>query len=281
MSASAATLVVHTGGIGDLLLCCPALIRLAAEGPIQLLGRPERLVLAAGIATACHDMNRVGFESIFGEPSMRLRRFLSSFDRGILWMKEDPEIRRGFALCGITDLRAFPGIPPDSWTAHASEYYLNCLGLAGAPALRLSIAPGETPRDVILHPGSGAKRKNWPLDRFKALARALEQSGRSVTWCTGPAEEDFDLSGSLLRTDFLETLAGELAASRIYVGNDSGISHLAAAVGCRTIVIFGPKDPRIWAPRGENVTVVQGQPWPEVAAVLRATDMASRNRSIG
>jgi len=276
MNASVATLVLHTGGIGDFLLCCPALIRLAAEGPIHLLGRPERLVLAvrAGIATACHDMNRVGFESVFGEPSPRLRRFLSSFGKGILWMKEDPEIRRGFELCGVTDLRAFPGTPPDSWCAHASEYYLNCLGFSGAPALRLPIAPGEISRDVIIHPGSGGRSKNWPLDRFRALAKDLEQRGRSVTWCVGPAEEGFDLSGcgSLLQTDSLETLAEGLAASRLYIGNDSGISHLAAAVGCPTVVIFGPTDPHIWAPKGQNMTAVRGHPWPKVRTVLGRID---------
>ena len=60
----------------------------------------------------------------------------------------------------------------------------------------------------------------------------------------------------------------ELAAARQYIGNDGGIAHLAAAAGCKTAVIFGPEDPRVWAPRGEHVTVIRGIPWPDVDDVL-------------
>jgi hypothetical protein len=279
MSGSVRTLVVHTGGIGDFLMCCPTLIRLAEEGPVELLGRPERLRLAvaAGIATAAHDIDRVGFESVFGNPNRRLRQFLSPMDRIIIWMKDTGEIKRGIRRCGISDVHAFQGIPPDNWKAHASEYYMDCLGLQDAPPLRLPIAPRKTFEDVIIHPGSGSRKKNWPFELFRSLTQALDERGRSVWWCIGPAEEDFRIpeNGHILQAESLEALARYLSGAYLFVGNDSGISHLAAAVGCRTLVIFGPTDPRVWAPLGSNVTVVQGQPWPDVSTVLRASEMES------
>jgi heptosyltransferase-3 len=279
MSGSIRTLVVHTGGIGDFLMCCPTLIRLAEEGPVELLGRPERLRLAVagGIATAAHDIDRVGFESVFGNPNMRLRRFLSPIDRVIVWMKDAGEIERGIRRCGISDIRAFQGIPPDDWKAHASEYYMECLGFPDAPPLRLPIAAHKIIKDVIIHPGSGSRKKNWPFELFRSLGQVLEEQGRSVWWCIGPAEDDSRIpdNGHMFQTGSLETLAHYLSAAHLYIGNDSGISHLAAAVGCRTIAIFGPTDPRVWAPLGSNVIIVKGQPWPDVSTVLRASEVES------
>ncbi len=266
------TLAVHTGGIGDFLLACPALIHLAEEGPLELLGRADRLAVAvaAGIAKAAHDMDCAGFDSVFTEPNDRLRGLLARFDRCVVWMRDEGTIARAIRRCGVADVHVLPGLPPKDWPDHASCYYLECLGYGAVKPLRLDIAPGNTRRDVIIHPGSGGCDKSWPLAQFEAVVDALVRQGRSVTWCLGPAEEAVAVppGTALLRLDSLVDLAQELAAARLYLGNDSGITHLAAAVGCRTVVIFGPTNPRVWAPLGEHVTVVQGFPWPEAAAVL-------------
>lgn len=274
--------VVHTGGIGDFLLACPALARLAREGPIDLVGNRSRLDLAvaAGIAAAAHALDAVDFASVFTEPSSRLRDFLARFDRCIVWMRdEDGHVRRAVQRCGVRDVRVFAGLPPPGWREPASRYYLDCLGMADAPPLRLAIAPAPAAHDVIIHPGSGSVKKNWPLDRFQALAVELRAKGRAVIWCLGPAEADMQFADGnpCLRAASLVSLAGELAAARLYIGNDSGVTHLAAAVGSPTVAVFGPTDPRVWAPRGDHVTVAQGTPWPEAAAVLEAAQKALRS----
>lgn len=266
-------LAVHAGGIGDLLLTCPALIQLAEEGPLELLGRSERLALAvhSGIAAAAHDLDTSGFESLFGEPNDRMRGLLARFARCVVWMRDDDGVlARGIRRCGVKDVRTFPGVPPQGWTEHASDYYLRCLGFSPREPLYLPFTSATPRHDVILHPGSGGQHKNWPLDKYAALARALEHTGRGVTWCTGPAEEAWTLpeGAPLLRVADLIALARELAGARQFIGNDGGITHLAAAAGCKTAVIFGPEDPRVWAPRGEHVTVIQGNPWPDVNDVL-------------
>lgn len=265
------TLVVHTGGIGDFLLTCPSILRLAAEGTVELAGNPNRLALAAAHVAAIHDLNRIDFESVFTTPSTTLREFAARFNRAIVWMRDDGHVEQAIRACGVSDVRVFPGLPPRDWSEHASRYYLHCLGIADAPPLRLFFEPSHTPHDVVIHPGSGSPKKNWLLERFMAVADALESRGRTVTWCLGPAEDGAPAADAsrAIRCESLAAVARELAATRLYIGNDSGITHLAAAAGCATMAIFGPTDPKVWAPRGKHVAVLRGNPWVDVEHVLR------------
>ena len=267
---------MHTGGIGDFLLACPAIAQLAQDGPVTLLGRRERLALAVagGIAAAAHDLDSVDFASVFSEPSERFRAFVSGFDRALVWMRdEDERIARAFRDAGPTEVRCFPGLPPEHWARHASEYYADCAGVTPPSEFRLTVPPAESGYDVVIHPGSGGQRKNWPRPHFEDLARRLAAQGRRIAWCAGPAEEDWPPPsvGVQLPPMSLTGLAGVLSRTAFYMGNDSGITHLAAAAGCPTLALFGPTDPGVWAPRGPHVRVLRGIPWPspeEVAAAI-------------
>ena len=106
----------------------------------------------------------------------------------------------------------------------------------------------------MIHPFSGSPRKNWPLEKFHALADRLERM-MPVKWCAG--EDDPPLPGAV-RIDDLYDLACWLARARLFVGNDSGITHLAAAVATPVLAIFGPTDPEVWAPRGNHVRIGGG-----------------------
>jgi len=266
------TLMVHTGGIGDFLLACPALAWLARDGPVTLLGNRERLQLAVagGIAAVARDADAVDFASVFTEPSPRLRAFLGGFDRAVVWMRDDGVIARAFAACGLRDTQCHPGLPPGDWSRHASEYYLDRLGAPPDVPWQLQVPARACGADCILHPGSGSPRKNWPLDRFAAVAQALTRDGMRVAWCVGPAEESLVLPaiGERLPPLSLMALAETIAGAALFIGNDSGITHLAAALGRPTVAVFGPTDPRVWAPRGPQVHVVYDPQWPDVEAVL-------------
>lgn len=274
-ATSVRSLVVHTGGIGDFLLMCPTLKRLAEDGPLELAG-PHRdrlnLAVASGIADVAHDLDSTGFGSVFTMAGDSILRFLSGFDRVIVWMQDDGAIRKACESAGVRDIRIFPGLPPENWRRHASDYYAECLGMTSLPPLRLPFESDETPHDVLVHPGSGGARKNWPMDCFESLAAKLESAGRQVEWIIGPAEGHLSLpdTSRLLALPSLVSLARHLSVTRLYVGNDSGITHLAAACGCESIAIFGPTDPVVWAPRGGHVTVVHERPWPGVDRVLAA-----------
>lgn len=278
------TVMVHVGGIGDFLLSCPALERLASDGPVELVGHRGRLDLAVagGVAAGAHDLASVEFDSLFAEPTAALKQFLAPFDRCVVWMRDsDESLRASIGACGVSQVFVFPGRPPETWDQHASQYYLECLGMAASGPSMLALSPSEPRRDVVIHPGSGGRYKNWPLDCFTSLAEALQADGHAVTWCAGPAEAEwrFPEPVDCLRSESLVELGRVLAGARLYVGNDSGITHLAAAVGCPTVAVFGPTNPRVWAPLGKHVAVAKGAPWPTVDEVMALCRLCRRRPS--
>ena len=124
-----------------------------------------------------------------------------------------------------------------------------------------------TTKAIIIHPGSGGAHKCWHLDNFLSVARTLEQEGTDTVFLLGPAEmERFSASDiaaieevACLFTDMsLTDVLAVLSCSAGYVGNDSGITHLAAALGIKTIAVFGPTNPAVYSPIGPAVTILTG-----------------------
>ena len=188
----------------------------------------------------------------------------------------DPDalLARTLHAAGVADVRCAPGLPPDDWEGHAMAYYLHTVNArALAPVdfhLDLGTATDLPPWDVIIQPGSGSPTKNWPVEHFHAVVQDLLARGRRVGWLLGPAEEGFAPPPGvvLIREDDLVRLGRALATAALYIGNDTGTTHLAAMVDCPTIAIFGPTDPARWAPLGQHATVVAGNPWPQPVEVL-------------
>ena len=123
-----------------------------------------------------------------------------------------------------------------------------------------------TVKPAVIHPGSGGAHKCWHLDNFLAVARMLEKEGTDSVFLLGPAEmERFGEStisyirelGNLLTDLPLSDVLAVLSCSRAFLGNDSGITHLAAALGIRTVAVFGPTDPAVYRPIGSAVTILQ------------------------
>jgi hypothetical protein len=207
---------------------------------------------------------------LFGLPGVErpptLAPMLAGFDEIVSWYGSNrPEFRKAMDRCGAR-CRFVPALPDRTGRAveHAADFFARQVG-APTPALpRLDC--GEVRNEAIwLHPFSGSQRKNWPYERFEDLA-ALLQVSAPVQWAA-------DRSGN--RFDDLGELARHLAGGRAYVGNDSGISHLAAAVGVPVAALFGPSDARVWAPRGDRVTVIVARELDLITAgeVARAVDV--------
>jgi heptosyltransferase-2 len=116
---------------------------------------------------------------------------------------------------------------------------------------------------LAVHPGSGSPAKNWPGERFAAMLQALGATGEYLL-VEGPAD---DRAAAPLRSGAAavarslppRVLGALLSSARAFIGNDSGVSHLAAAWGAPTVVLFGPTDPTIWAPVGPRVLVVRSR----------------------
>ena len=124
---------------------------------------------------------------------------------------------------------------------------------------------GQDDGAIIVHPGSGGRDKNWPPQLFAQTVRLWSESGHSTILLQGEADGEAvrqvldDLGQDavpVLKDASLVQVAGAIACSRLVVGNDSGISHLAAAVGTPLICLFGPTDPTVWRPLGAAVRVL-------------------------
>src|SRR4051794_39055959 len=175
---------------------------------------------------------------------------LRSFDSIVSWYGTNrPEFREAVAELPFTFHAALPG----DGSEHATDVYLRQVGAetGSVPRIRCEV---EREDYAVIHPFSGSARKNWPLENFRAMAERL---GRvmPVRWCSG--EDDPALPDAVRIPDLYE-LGCWIARARLYVGNDSGITHLAAAVGTPVVAFFGPaSDPAVWGPRGEHVRVMR------------------------
>jgi heptosyltransferase-3 len=184
----------------------------------------------------------------------RLLDRLRSFDSVISWYGADrEEFRKCVEELGLP-FQFFPALPAEDGV-HAVDFYLKQAGQSG-PGIPSIDCPRPRGDFAVIHPFSGSAKKNWPLEKFRALARLIEP----VKWCAGPEEE---LEGAVHIDDLYE-LACWLASARLYAGNDAGITHLAAAVGTPVVALFGPTDPAVWGPRGPRVHIVKGKTMDEI-----------------
>ena len=246
-------LIIRPGAIGDFIVSLPALECLRTDYTEVWTARAN--VPLVRFADHARAIPATGLDLLgLTEPPPRLLDELRSFDSVISWYGSNrPEFRDTIEHLHLP-FRFFSALPADAGSIHATDFYLaqvRTLGTCasdGIPRIRCDV---ERRNFAVIHPFSGSPKKNWPLENFRALARKLEKM-LPVEWCAGP--EDPPLPETV-RFDNLWDLACWLASAQLYAGNDSGITHLAAAVGTPVLAFFGPTDPDIWGPRGPHVQI--------------------------
>lgn len=250
-------LIVFFGAIGDTILFSPSIQKLSESRIIYAIGYPERMALLkqVGWIQKVYDADTIDFSSIFSTPSKRLCDFLIQFNTVYFFFQDGDSLVQKAKVIGVPYAYYFPGKPPDNWKLHASTYYLQCFGFPPIKDFRLPIPPKKIHNEVIIHPGSGSKDKNYPIDLFLEITKQLLDNHFKVRWCLGPAERKISVPQGIqtLQIEQLPQLAEYIAGARAYIGNDSGISHLAGALGVKTIALFCSTDPKIWAPLGPCV----------------------------
>jgi heptosyltransferase-3 len=282
-------LVIRPGAIGDVLLALPVIQALRAQyaGPhVTLISNPAVLPLAQalGIAEETSDYADAQWSELFLTPERRAARGVSrlddalqGIDMAVCWLKDpDGLVERNLRAAGIERVVIAPGRPPAGERIHIVEYLASTVDISVGEIGRLALAsvglaqaPSHRPGPVALHPGSGGARKCWPVAHYAAAIQALWRRQIPVLLLAGPADHERlrDLQALLasppqpsLLTTLVEAplleIAQRLQECRGYVGNDSGITHLAALLGVPTIAIFGASDPAIWRPPGPAVTLL-------------------------
>ena len=239
-------LIIRPGAIGDFILSLPAIRHLKADY-LEVWAASQNLALA-GFADRTRSIASTGLDMVEFSPDGRLLAELRNFDSIVSWYGANrPEFRE--VIDGLP-FEFLTAVPPDDSRMHAADFFAAQVGMT-ATAVPGIDCPRHDDGFAVIHPFSGSSKKCWPLTRFRELARRLEAK-MPVRWCAGPEET---LAGAV-RIDDLYELAEWLATAWVYIGNDSGITHLAAAVGTPVVALFGPTDPRIWAPRGPDVCVI-------------------------
>ncbi|MBL8213256.1 MAG: glycosyltransferase family 9 protein [Bryobacterales bacterium] len=276
-------LILRPGAIGDFIVSLPTLEYLAQQmegGSPNPQGVPrprsadytEIWTTAANrplvrFADRVESLAATGIDraGLTGDPiTGPLYERLAAFDQIISWYGSNrPEFRQAVAGLPFTFHTA---LPSEGCPCHAVDFYLDQVGAPRGATPTLPI-PRRNEGWLAIHPYSGSARKNWPLANFEAVAEAV---GVPVRWTAGPEEP----LPQATRFDDLFDLATWLAGASVYLGNDSGISHLAAAVGIPVVALFGPTNPAIWAPRGPQVTVLRTPiDVPSVIAALAVTQL--------
>jgi ADP-heptose:LPS heptosyltransferase len=283
--------VHHDGALGDVLLslACIRVIRDNSDS-VHMAGPPDvtHLLEEAGYVHGSSSPGGSLLTSLYtSKTEKETIAFLRHFDHAMLFTRGgDSPLMANIAKV-IPRTTIIITIPPEGVRTHAAQFRLD------------QLAPGESAEDlyskvvipfpyrekgkalivryfsdrgrgplIVLHPGSGGKRKCWPLNNYFSLAeKLLNRRACRILFLTGPAEEPEAADNILsfvqghkglvhVRNEPLLTVAGLLINSDLYVGNDSGITHLAAAVNARVVVLFGPTDPGVWKPLGTGVQVI-------------------------
>jgi ADP-heptose:LPS heptosyltransferase len=237
-------LIIRACAIGDFVLHLPALCALADANPaarFTLVGYPGTLALARTFLPidVIHSIETSPWSGLFQGPLSNL-----GFDRAWVWMK-DPLVAENLRKSGIRNVVHANPFPE---AGHAADHLLQTLNLS---APELPDLWDATSRRIILHPGSGSPSKVWP--RFRELARLLPHAEILL----GPCESRLDVPNACLENLSVIEVAEELRRCRLFIGNDSGITHIAAYWGTPTVALFGATNPRVWGPVGRRVRILE------------------------
>ncbi len=151
---------------------------------------------------------------------------------------------------------AFSTINDGNENVHVEEYQLAQLAQFGIEAVKKGIPRRKSPR-VILYPEKGFEKEKWEPEHFLTLYRSLRSKGIQTQMML-PADLKVDISGTL-SIDDLNDVRDFFDEGGIFVSNDSGMAHLAGAFGLLTLTIFTDYDPRVWHPRGANISLKRGR----------------------
>lgn len=283
-------LVIRGGAIGDFILTLPAISLLREAFPdahIEILGYPHITAVADGRhyadATQSIESSRLaGFFNPKADLDPDLCEYFAGFQQVISYLFDPDGFFAGnLRRAGVRNL--IEGNPKIGDHTHAAAQLAAPLeGLAlflesNAARIHPSVAdreaataliPDSQSPPVAIHPGSGGARKNWPVDRWIELARHLTRGGLPLVVVGGESDGEqlprlrTELQGADVRWAEhlpLPVLGAVFERCRLFVGHDSGISHLAAAAGTNCVLLFGPTDPSVWAPENPGVHIVKSK----------------------
>ena len=281
-------LIIRSGALGDTLMLMPAIAQLKGKAHITLVGRSPGIDYLRPHVERCMDFESRGWHSLFLDPSESgFRPPVSQIDVAVAFSADSEKIlQKNLQALFPGAAHVFRPFPPKESRLHVALYLAQCLQEAGLPLDAVAsmeaaqkqplLASPETQEkremQIVFHPGSGSAKKNYSPAFWTSLLNALQkelylQPG-AFSLLLGPVEEDARATYESLakhRTMEMifspqkEALAFLLKKAALYVGLDSGISHLAAMCGTPTIALFKSTSISQWRPIGPHVSVLKAK----------------------
>jgi heptosyltransferase III len=292
-------LIIRPGAIGDTLLTFPVIQALRAhyDNPhITLVSNPAVLPLAIkfGLAEDVSDYEQLQWSELFASTGIQqptLGAQLRRVDLAICWLHDASGIvKHNLYTAGVKNVVVVPGRPPEGERIHIVDYLARSIELASLSQPLQSLRERWTPPaqipvqgqvTIAVHPGSGGAHKCWPVPCFAETIKQLWEYSYNVLILIGPADharwaELQKLLPAPPRSAMLKIMidmpltavAEQVQQCRCYLGNDAGITHLAALLGVPTIVLFGPSDPVIWQPVGPSVEIMQAEAFEGLPVII-------------
>ncbi len=276
-------LIIHHGALGDVVITFPALLKLKRYYRfIDLICQPKigRLARYLNVVDDWLSIDTAAMATLYSNSiAPYLKKILQKYDRIILFSYSSPVKENIEQVTKITVDLIYPRPEVDK-TIHVADYILKSLSklkliqdtdvnlpqIPSAPLFPMNTVKNK-PATILIHPGSGSLKKNWPLSNFLKTASYFAQKGFQTKFVLGPAEHHmnqplkkagihkdrvYHIDDPVKFVEILTTASG-------FIGNDSGLSHLAAFLDIPTVVIFGPSDPLRWKPVGNKVAVVRAE----------------------
>lgn len=282
MRSKGKILVIRGGAIGDFVLTLPALAALRRQFPdshLEVLGYTHiaSLALHGGIADAVRPIEARALASFFtdmGDLDDATGHYFAGFHLIVSYLYDpDGFFAENVKACTKAQFIQGPHRPDETRTVHATEVFLNPLERLAVfdadpvPRLTFENLPPAPAPTLAVHPGSGSEKKNWPQAHWsKFLAHVMSGTGWNVLLIAGEAENNRvgELAQnlpssrvSLSQNQPLTDVAKKLQSCMGFVGHDSGITHLAAALGLTGIALWADTNQTIWHPRSPAFHVLR------------------------
>lgn len=278
-------LVIRGGAIGDFIVTLPvfaALREMFPEARLETVAYSgvAQLALEGGLVHGCRSIESRQFAGFFAGKGDLDRDWSTYFNQFavIISYLYDPDEHLQSNIKRVCEAQYIQGPhrPDETQSIHATEALLKPLERLAifnpdaVPKLKLKEAeflPKATGEKwLALHPGSGSERKNWPLDSWLALIQKLLAETSWKLLVIGGEADGQKLEaiqkllpverGMILRNTPLTSVAQALQRSDLFLGHDSGISHLASALGIPGVLLWGPSNQQVWGPRSARMKVI-------------------------
>jgi ADP-heptose:LPS heptosyltransferase len=286
-------LIIRPGALGDGIVTLPAMLAIREYFPnahIEIMGSAHFLevVRERFYADSVSRFDHVDVAALFMEntrisPSL-LKRF-GEKDVIVLFVPDQEQIlTNNLKATGAGYVIQYDPFPSSGKSMHIIDHFMHFLDLMGIPFFYKTPKIFLNEEDVFfannflhektigskktliaIHPGSGGRQKCWPVERYAALVKWFDREmDAEILVISGPADDHIvkelkvKARGNFIYADQLPLpkLAALIKRCNLFIGNDSGITHIAAALGTRTVAIFGPTDPGVWGPRGDSVKIL-------------------------